>query len=130
MIVLVLPVAAVTDAVTDQVRADADVGVALESLGTAEVLRVLESRDDEAEAVVLSAPAVGLVSQSHKVGPGDDEPVAAHGAGLGVTGDVGLQDISISRYLFSLCRLDLLFETLKELKIFNALGLGLAMCRS
>ena len=119
MIVLVLPVAAVTDAVTDQVRADADVGVALESLGTAEVLRVLESRDDEAEAVVLSAPAVGLVSQCHKVGPGDDEPVAAHGAGLGVTGDVGLQDISISRYLFSLCRLDLLFETLKELKIMH-----------
>ena len=122
--------AAVTDAVTDQVRADADVGVALEAADTAEALGVLESRNDEAEAVVLSAPAVGLVSESHKVGPGDDEPVAAHGAGLGVTGDVGLQDISLSRYLSSFGRLDLLFETLKELKIFNALGLGLAMCRS
>ena len=43
VIVLVLPVAAVTDAVTDQVRADADVGVALERVSTAEGLGVLES---------------------------------------------------------------------------------------
>ena len=96
MILLVLPVAAVADAVTDQVRADADVSVALESLGAAEVLGVLESRDDETEAVVLSAPAVGLISQCHKVGPRDDEPVAAHRAWLGVTGDVSLKAIFIS----------------------------------
>ena len=96
MILLVFPVAAVTDAVTDQVRADADVSVALESLGAAEVLGVLESRDDEAEAVVLGAPAVGLISQRHKVGPRDDEPIAAHRAWLGVTGDVSLKAIFIS----------------------------------
>ena len=119
MILLVLPVAAVADAVTDQVRADADVSVALESLGAAEALGVLESRDDEAEAVVLGAPAVGLISQCHKVGPGDDEPVAAHRAGLGVTGDVSLKAISLSLYLSSLYRLDLLFQTLKELGIMH-----------
>ena len=119
MILLVLPVAAVADAVTDQVRADADVSVALEAAGTAEGPGVLESRDDETEPVAGGAPAVGVVAQGDVVGPRDDEPVAAHRAGLGVTGDVGLQAISISRYLSSLCRLDLLFETLKELKIMH-----------
>ena len=130
MIVLILAVAAVTDAVTDQVRADTDVRVALKAACTAEGLGVLESCDDESEPVIGGAPAVRVVAEGDVVGPGDDEPVAAHGAGLGVTGDVGLQDISLSRYLSSFGRLDLLFETLKELKIFNALGLGLAMCRS
>ena len=38
VVALVLPVTAVTDAVTDQLRVDADVGVALESLRTAECL--------------------------------------------------------------------------------------------
>ena len=94
---LVLPVAAVTDAVTDQVRADADVGVALEAADTAEALGVLESRNDEAEAVAGGSPAVGVVAQGDVVGPGDDEPVAAHRAGLGVTGDVGLAIQTVSR---------------------------------
>ena len=93
MIVLILAMAAVTDAVTDQVRADTDVGVALESLSTAECLRVLESCDDEAEPVVGGAPAVGVVAEGDVVGPGDDEPIAAHRAWLGVTGDVSLQTI-------------------------------------
>ena len=89
--------AAVTDAVTDQVRADADVGVALEAADTAEALGVLESRNDEAEAVAGGAPAVGVVAEGDVVGPGDDEPVAAHRAGLGVTGDVGLAIQTVSR---------------------------------
>ena len=38
VVALILPVTAVTDAVTDQLRVDADVGVALESLRTAECL--------------------------------------------------------------------------------------------
>ena len=90
VIVLVLPVAAVTDAVTDQLGVDTDVRVALESLSTAECLRVLESCDDEGEAVVLSSPAVRLISERHKVGPGDDEPIAAHRAGLRVARYVSL----------------------------------------
>ena len=88
--------ATVTDAVTDQVRTDTDVSVALESLRTAECLRVLESCDDEGEPIVLSAPAVRLISQRHKVGPRDDEPIAAHRTWLGVTGDVSLKAIFIS----------------------------------
>ena len=94
MIVLVLAVAAVTDAVTDQLRVDTDVRVALETvLGTAGCLGVLESGDDEGEAVVLRPPAVRLISQRHEVSPGDDEAIAAHRAGLGVTRDVSLQTI-------------------------------------
>ena len=119
VIVLILAMAAVTDAVTDQVRTDTDVGVALESLSTAECLRVLESCDDEAEPVVGGAPAVRVVAEGDVVGPGDDEPIAAHRAGLGVTRDVSLQAISISLYLSSLHRLDLSFQTLKELKIMH-----------
>ena len=111
--------AAVTDAVTDQVGADADVSVALKAASTAEGLGVLESCDDEGEPIVLSAPAVCLISQRHKVGPGDDESVAAHRAWLGVTGDVSLKAISLSLYLSSLYRLDLLFQTLKELGIMH-----------
>ena len=111
--------AAVTNAVTDQVRADTDVGVALKAASTAEGLGVLESCDDEGEPIVLSAPAVRLISERHKVGPGDDEPIAAHRAGLGVARDVSLQAISISLYLSSLHRLDLSFQTLKELKIMH-----------
>ena len=91
VIVLVLPVAAVTDAVTDQVRADADVGVALEAADTAEALGVLESRDDEAEAVAGGAPAVCVVAECHVIGPCDDEPIAAHRAGLRVTRYVSLE---------------------------------------
>ena len=99
MILLVLPVSTVTDAVTDQVRTDTDVRVALKAASTAECLGVLESCDDEAEAVVGGAPAVRVVAQGDVVGPGDDEPVAAHRAGLGVTGDVGLtiQTVSMLR---------------------------------
>ena len=88
--------AAVTDAVTDQVGTDTDVRVALKAASTAEGLGVLESCDDEGEAVVLSTPAVCLISERHEVGPRDDEPIAAHRAGLRVTGDVSLQAISIS----------------------------------
>ena len=101
--------AAVTDAVTDQVGTDTDVRVALKAASTAEGLGVLESCDDEAEPVVLRAPAVRLISQRHKVGPGDDEPTAAHRAWLGVTGDVSLQAISISQYLSSLLSTDLIY---------------------
>ena len=85
--------AAVADAVTDQVRADADVSVALKAAGTAEGPGVLESRDDETEAVAGGAPAVRVVAEGDVVGPGDDEPIAAHRAWLGVTGDVSLQTI-------------------------------------
>ena len=80
--VLVLPMAAVTHTVTDEVRTDADVGVTLKAASTAESLSVLESRDDEREPVVGGAPAVCVVSECHVVGPGDDEPIAAHRAGL------------------------------------------------
>ena len=111
--------AAVTNAVTDQVGADTDVGVALKAASTAEGLGVLESCDDEAEPVVGGAPAVRVVAEGDVVGPGDDEPIAAHRAGLGVTRDVSLQAISISLYLSSLHRLDLSFQTLKELKIMH-----------
>ena len=108
---------AVTDPVTDQVGTDADVRVALKAAGTAESLGVLESRDDQGEAVVGGAPAVRVVAERHVVGPGDDEPVAAHGAGLGVAGDVGLQ----TRLLMALLSLPPrhLFKTWKELKIMH-----------
>ena len=49
---LILPVATVTDTVTDQVRTDTDVGVALKAASTTQGLSVLESRDNEGEAVV------------------------------------------------------------------------------
>ena len=111
--------AAVTDAVTDQVGTDTDVRVALKAASTAEGLGVLESCDDEGEPIVGGAPAVRVVAEGHMVGPGDDEPVAAHRAGLGVTGDVSLKAISLSLYLSSLYRLDLLFQTLKELGIMH-----------
>ena len=88
--------AAVTDAVTDQVGADADVSVALKAASTAEGLGVLESCDDEGEPIVGGAPAVRVVAEGHVVGPGDDEPVAAHRAGLGVTGDVSLTIQTVS----------------------------------
>ena len=88
---LVLPVPAVADVVAHQVGADTEEGVALKSICAAKCLRVLESRDNESEAVVLGAPAVCLVSQGDEVGPGDDEPLGPHRAGLGVTGDVGLE---------------------------------------
>ena len=42
----------VTDTVTDQVRTDTDVGVALKAASTTQGLSVLESRDNEGEAVV------------------------------------------------------------------------------
>ena len=89
--VLVLPMAAVTHTVTDEVRTDADVGVTLKAASTAESLSVLESRDDEREAVVGGAPAVCVVAECHVVGPGDDEPIAAHRAGLRVAGYVSLE---------------------------------------
>ena len=89
--------ATVTDAVTDQVRADTDVRVALKAACTAEGLGVLESCDDEAEPVVGGAPAVRVVAEGDVVGPGDDEPVAAHRAGLGITRDVSLT-IQYSQY--------------------------------
>ena len=82
---------AVTDPVADQVGTDADVGVALKAAGTAESLSILESRDDESEAIVGGSPAVSMVAEGDVVGPGDDEPVAAHGVWLGVTRDVSLQ---------------------------------------
>ena len=85
--------ATVTDAVTDQVGTDTDVRVALKASSTAECLGVLESRDDEAEAVAGGAPAVRVVAEGDVVGPGDDEPIAAHRVWLGVTGDVSLQTI-------------------------------------
>ena len=68
----------VTDAVTDQVRTDTDVRVTLKASSTAEGLGVLESCDDEGEAVTGGAPAVCVVAESDVVGPGDDEPIAAH----------------------------------------------------
>ena len=73
-----------------QVFADADVGVTCERVSAAKVLCVLESRDDEVESVVDGPPAVGVVSQGHEVGPGDDEPVTAHAQRLRVTRNVGL----------------------------------------
>ena len=83
--------AAVTHTVTDEVRTDADVGVTLKAASTAESLSVLESRDDEREAVVGGAPAVCVVAECHVVGPGDDEPIAAHRAGLRVARYVSLE---------------------------------------
>ena len=70
--------ATVTHIVTHQVRTDADVGPTLEAGAAAQTLGVLEGRDDEGEAVGVGAPAVSAVSQGHKVGPGDDEAIAAH----------------------------------------------------
>ena len=35
---------------------------------------------------------VSMVAEGDVVGPGDDEPVAAHGVWLGVTRDVSLQE--------------------------------------
>lgn len=66
-------------------------GVALESVDTSECSCVFESRDDQCEAVVGGAPAVGVVAQRHEVGPRDDEPVAAHSPRLGVARDVSLK---------------------------------------
>ena len=76
---------------THQIRADADVGVTLESVSTSKGLGVLESRDDEVESIVGRSPAVGVVPQGDEVGPGDDEPVTAHTQWLGVTRDVSLK---------------------------------------
>ena len=90
VLVLILAMATVTDSVANQVWTDTDVRVALKASSTAEGLGVLESCDDEGEPIVGGAPAVRVVAEGHVVGPGDDEPVAAHRAGLGVTGDVGL----------------------------------------
>ena len=70
--------ATVTHIVAHQVRTDADVGATLEPGAATQALGVLEGRDDEGEAVGVGAPAVRVVSQSDKVGPGDDEAVAAH----------------------------------------------------
>ena len=88
--------AAVTDAVTDQVGTDTDVRVALKASSTAKGPGVLESGDDEGEAVAGGAPAVCVVAESDVVGAGDDEPIAAHRAGLGVTGDVSLTIQTVS----------------------------------
>ena len=67
--------------------------IALKAIATTKGLCILESRDDEVESVVGGPPAVCVVSQGHEVGPGDDEAIAAHRAGLGVTQDVSLQTI-------------------------------------
>ena len=66
-------------------------GVALEIVDTSECSCVFESRDDQCEAVVGGAPAVGVVAQRHEVGPRDDEPVAAHSPRLRVARDVSLK---------------------------------------
>ena len=83
--------AAVADVVAHQVAADADVGIALEARAAAECLGVLESSYDQGEAVLFSAPAVGLVAQCDEVGPSDDEAVGADTAALRVAGYVGLR---------------------------------------
>ena len=90
VVVLILAMSTVTDPVTHQVRTDTDVRVALKASSTAEGPGVLESCDDEGEAVAGGAPAVCVVAECDVVGAGDDEPIAAHRAGLGVTGDVSL----------------------------------------
>ena len=36
------------------------------------------------------SPPIRMISESDEVGPGDDEAVAAHRAGGGLAGDVGL----------------------------------------
>lgn len=61
---------AVTDAVTGEVRRDADVRVALEAVQTVEGTGVLESRDHESEPIILRSPGVGAVPQGHEVGAG------------------------------------------------------------
>ena len=70
--------ATVTHIVTHQVRTDADVGATLKARVAAQALGVLEGGDDKGEAVGVGAPAVSVVPQGDKVGPGDDEAVAAH----------------------------------------------------
>ena len=79
-----------THIVTHQVRTDADVGATLEPRAAAQALGVLEGGDDEGESVGVGAPAVSVVPQGDKVGPGDDEAVAAHRPRLRVTSDVSL----------------------------------------
>ena len=81
---------AVVDVVADEVLADAHVVAAAEGVAAAELVRVLESGDDDGEAVVLRAPGVRLVLQGHEVGPGDDEAVGAHGVLQTLAGDVSL----------------------------------------
>ena len=65
--------------------------IALKAIATAKGWCILESRDDEVESVVGGPPAVCVVSQSHEVRPGDDEPVTAHAQRLRVTRNVGLK---------------------------------------
>ena len=81
---------AVADVVAHQVAADADVGIALEARAAAECLGVLESSDDQGEAVAGGSPAVGVVAQRYEVGPSDYEPVGPHRAWLRLAGDVSL----------------------------------------
>ena len=74
--------ATMTDIVTDQVRTDADEGITLKSICTTECLRILESRYNKSEPIVLGTPTVCLVPQGHKVGPCNDEPIGTDRAGL------------------------------------------------
>ena len=88
---LVFAVCAVAYAVAHEVGTYAEHRIALEGFCAAKGLRVLESRDNKSEPIVLGAPAVRLVAQGYKVGPRDDEPLGADGAWLGVAGDVRLK---------------------------------------
>ena len=65
--------------------------IAWRASATTTCLCILDSRGDEVESVVGGPPAVSVVSQSHEVRPGDDEPVTAHAQRLRVTRNVGLQ---------------------------------------
>ena len=74
----IFPVSAVAYVVTYKIGADANIGVTVEGIGASKRLGVLESRDDKCEAIIFSAPAVGLVAKSYKIGPGYDEALRAY----------------------------------------------------
>ena len=82
--------ATMTDIVTDQVRTDADEGITLKSICTTECLRILESRYNKSEPIVLGTPTVRVIPQGHKVSSSNDEPIGTNWSCDWVTGDMSL----------------------------------------
>ncbi len=88
---LVPAVSAVVDGVADEVVVDADAVVALEALPAAILLGVLESGDDQTEAVLRGAPRVGDVLQRDEVRAGEHDAVGAERVHRLLAGEVRLK---------------------------------------
>ena len=79
------------DGVAHEVVVDADPVLTLEAVPTAVLLGVLESGDDQLEAVVFRAPAVRVVLQGDEVGARVEEAAVAKRVDRLLTRQVGLR---------------------------------------